>query len=177
MHSKSNVEIAEGCSRERVCLLLNSSLCAWCTVRPNKLTHWNLRQRKVYCKGQARSMGGSCSKHPNSPIVFWEEFLKTNSGGGLQDAWLVGGEVTGWWSRNLSHQPSGSNWSGVNVLMLSLKLPPSTWVRALVPVKELKEKYQIVVYILWGGTSILLYHCTVYSSLLFLCFCIPSPPN
>lgn len=33
---------------------------------------------------------------------------------------LAGGEVRGWCFRNLSHQPSCSDWSGVHVLVLSL---------------------------------------------------------
>ena len=33
---------------------------------------------------------------------------------------LVGGEVRGWCFRDLSHQPSGSDQSGVHVLVLSL---------------------------------------------------------
>ena len=33
---------------------------------------------------------------------------------------LIGGEVTGWWFWNLSHQPSGSDQSGVHVFVLSL---------------------------------------------------------
>ena len=43
---------------------------------------------------------------------------------------LVCGKVTGWCSRNLNHQPSGSNQFGVHLLALSLKLPSSTWVGA-----------------------------------------------
>ena len=34
--------------------------------------------------------------------------------------WLVGGEVTGWCIRNLSHQPSGSNQSEIQVLVVSM---------------------------------------------------------
>lgn len=45
---------------------------------------------------------------------------------------MVGSEVTGWGSRNLDNQPSGFNQSGVLVLVLSLKLPSSSWVRVLV---------------------------------------------
>ena len=44
---------------------------------------------------------------------------------------LGGGVVTGWCPRNLNYQSSGSNRSGVQVLMLSLKLPFSTWVAGL----------------------------------------------
>lgn len=56
------------------------------TVRPNRPKHQSLVQRKAYRKDQARDTGGLCSEDPNSPIVYAEEFLKTNSGGGgLQD--------------------------------------------------------------------------------------------
>ena len=51
--------------------------------------------------------------------------------------WLVGGEVTGWGSGNLA---------------LSLKLPSSTWVGALVSAEELKD---FVMYLPWGGTGTL----------------------
>ena len=51
--------------------------------------------------------------------------------------WLVGSEVTGWGSRNLA---------------LSLKLPSSTWVGALVLVEELKN---FVIYLPWWGTGTL----------------------
>ena len=51
--------------------------------------------------------------------------------------WLIGGAVTGWCSRDL---------------VLSLKLPSSTWVSALVPAEELKDR---AVYITWGGTRTL----------------------
>ena len=37
--------------------------------------------------------------------------------------WLVGGEV----SRGQHHQPSGSNWSGVYVLVGSIQLTSPTW--------------------------------------------------
>ena len=57
---------------------------------------------------------------------------------------MVGSEVTGWGSRNLDNQPSGFNQSGVLVLMLSLKLPSSSWAGVLVPVEELRDMYQIV---------------------------------
>ena len=54
-------------------------------------------------------MDGLCPKHPNPLKVFQEEFLKAKFGGGLQDVWLAGDEVTGWNSRNLNHQPSDFN--------------------------------------------------------------------
>ena len=61
--------------------------------------------------------------------------------------------LIGWWggnswcTRNLNHQPSGSNQSGVHVLGLSLKLLFSTWVGTLVPVEELRDMNQTVLYI------------------------------
>lgn len=58
-------------------------------------------------------MDGLLPKHPNSLIVFQEEFLKAKLGGGLQGVWLAGDEVTGWNSRNLNHLPSGFNQSMV----------------------------------------------------------------
>ena len=54
-------------------------------------------------------------------------------------SWLVGGEITGWHSRNL---------------VLCLKLPSSTQVGALVSAKELNDI--LLRYISWGGTRTLL---------------------
>lgn len=34
-------------------MLLNTSLCTWSTVRPNKTKHWSLEHRKIYRKGHA----------------------------------------------------------------------------------------------------------------------------
>ena len=60
---------------------------------------------------------------------------------------MVGGEVTGWCSKNLSPQSSGSDQSGVHVLKFSLKLPSSTWMEALVPVEELRHASDCYVFI------------------------------
>ena len=79
--------------------------------------------------------------------------------------WLVGGEVTGWCSRNLNHQPSGSNQSGVPGLMLSLKSPSSPWVEPLVPAEELRVDCSAHPPRRNQG---LVHHCTIIS------FCIPS---
>ena len=69
--------------------------------------------------------------------------------------WLVGGEVTGWCSRNPA---------------LSLKLPPSSWVGALVPQKN----SDTALYIPGGGTRTLPQGCTIVSWLLLPSFCVPS---
>ena len=47
--------------------------------------------------------------------------------------------------------------------MLSLKLPSSTWVGALVPAEELRDMYQIAMYNPWGGTRTLTHPCTSIS--------------
>ena len=52
---------------------------------------------------------------------------------------LGGGVVTGWCPRNLNYQSSGSNQSGVQVLMLILKLPFSTWAVGLDTIEELRD--------------------------------------
>ena len=64
-------------------------------------------------------------------------------------------------------------WWWGNRVMLSLKLPSSTSVGALVPTEELKG---IVMCIPSGGTRILPQGCTIVSWLLLLCFCIPPLP-
>ena len=67
--------------------------------------------------------------------------------------WLVGGEITGWYSRNL---------------VLSLKLPSSTWVGALVPTEELKGIGYV--YSLWWNQdpALLLHYYFLTASPLFL---------
>ena len=59
-----------------------------------------------------------------------EGFLKATFGvraaGWITFFWLAGGEVTGWRLGNLNHQPSGSNQSGVCVLVVSVWSPSST---------------------------------------------------
>ena len=52
---------------------------------------------------QARRTGASSSNSSNSPLVFMEEFLQQNlkrAAGCMVFFWLVGGEVTGQYSRN-----------------------------------------------------------------------------
>ena len=80
------------------------------------------------------------------PSGFQEEFLKAKLGvraiGYVTSFWVAGGEVIGWCSRNL---------------MLSLKLPSSTWVGTVVPVEELRDMCQIVLFIPWGGIRTLIH--------------------
>ena len=71
--------------------------------------------------------------------------------------WLVGGEVTGQCSRNL---------------VLSLKLPSSTWAAAFAPAEEIKG---IVKYFPDEEPGPLFYHCTSFLTALPL-FLLPSLP-
>ena len=72
--------------------------------------------------GQARRTGGSCSKAPNSLMVFRGRVV-------IGKMWSEGFRVCdflliGWCSRDL---------------LFSLKLPLSNWMGALVPAKEVKD--------------------------------------
>ena len=88
--------------------------------------------------------------------------------------WLVDGEITGWCSRNLNHQTSGSNQSGVSAP--SYHSPPweggggqmggeeglsvcKTILLCISPEEELGLCFTIITFLAW---------------LLFLCFCILS---
>ena len=79
--------------------------------------------------------------------LFWQNWVCMRATGCVILLWLVGEEVKGLCPRNRNHQPPGSNQPGVHVLGCSLKIPSSTWLRALVPLKELRDKYQIAIYI------------------------------
>ena len=87
---------------------------------------------KLLLQGQTRRMGNLCLKDPNFLGLFigkiWGEGCRL----------FVGGEVTRC-SRNLSHQPSGSNQAGVYVRVLSLRSTFSTWVGAFLPGEELRD--------------------------------------
>ena len=76
---------------------------------------------RVYCRCPVRRTGGSCSEDLNSLVAVREGLLKATFGvrvvGGVTFFRLVGGEVTGWCSRNLNHRPSASNQSGVYALV------------------------------------------------------------
>ena len=96
-------------------------------------------------------------------MVFREEFLKAKFGvraaGCVTFFWLVGGEVTGWYSRNLVL-------SLVTILHLGGGL--SSYRRT---------QRCIVIYTTWGGTRTMLYCCTIVSWLLFPCVSISSLPR
>ena len=113
-------------------LLLNPSSCA--NVQGGQ-TRWNVgdccRKRIICWRAMLGEQRNSCSKDGNSPLPFRKNiFIGKIWGKGcvcVTLLWLADGEVTGWWSRNLNHQPSGSNQSGGQVLGLSQELSSSSW--------------------------------------------------
>ena len=73
--------------------------------------------------------------------------------------WLIGSKIAGWCSRNL---------------VLSLKLPSSTWVDAGLSTYRRTQRYILNIYIPWAGTRTLPQDCTTVSSLLLSASCVPS---
>ena len=71
--------------------------------------------------------------------------------------WLIGSEIAEWRSRNL---------------VLSLKLPSSTWVGGGLSTYRRTQRY--IMYIPWAGTRTLPHDCTIVSSLLLFYSCVPS---
>ena len=81
-------------------------MCVPDTLKPGKLKGWSSEQRKEYCRAK-QDLGGSCSKVLNSLTVWGKPFF---IGKILVKVYrvcdlhlIVDGEVTGWYSRNLSH--------------------------------------------------------------------------
>ena len=107
--------------------LLHSSSCGQLIVRSNKLKHWTLEQRKFYCKSQARTMDGSCSKRPELSSGFqWRVFKGKFCGEGYR-VWDL--PLIDWWGGNWVSLGSWHQPSRIYMLMLSLKLqPPPGWV-------------------------------------------------
>ena len=67
--------------------------------------------------------------------------------------WLAGGEVTGRWFLNLKHPPSGSNQSGVCVLLVSMYSPVTPVSRGgLASAGQCKGMCQTIIYLPSGGT-------------------------
>ena len=151
-----------------ITLLLNPSSFAQCTVKPN--TDTELGAEKGLLQSQEKTVGSLSSKSPTT--LLGKRFYKQNLGGGLQGYVtfsLIGWwEVIGWWSRKLHHQPSSSNHSGIHVLLLSLKLPSSTWVGALISVSH------CFVFLFGGTRTLLLPHTISWLPLLFFFSCSPS---
>ena len=114
----------------------------------------NLEHRKLYCKGQARRMGGSCSKDLNLPGVLGNSFIGKIWGEGcrVRDFLLIGlwwgnkGDVSGistfWFQPVWGLHACGQH----EVTILHL-------VGVLVSTEQLKDMHEIVIYPPSGGTS------------------------
>ena len=57
-------------------LLPNPSLCARRTVRPHKMKHQSLEQRKAYFRAKKRRVSGLCSKYPELLEGFQQSIFK-----------------------------------------------------------------------------------------------------
>ena len=97
-------------------------------MRPNKPKSQSLEQRKVYCRAKQGEWVTHAQKNLNSPIVFWGEvFIGKIWGEGCRACdFLLIGLRTGQCSRHL---------------VLSLKLPSSTWLGVLVLQKNSRYCY------------------------------------
>lgn len=81
------------------------------TLKPSKLKSQSSEQRKVYRRAKQEELGSSCSKVLNSLTVWGEQIFRKVYR--LRELHLiVDGEVTGWCSRNLSHQLLDSSQKG-----------------------------------------------------------------
>ena len=83
-------------------LPLNESSNTWCTVRPNKLKHWNWEQRNVYCRTMQGDGWFMPPKILNSLKDFSKAFLKAGGGGQCYRVCdqLMNNSLIGWWWRN-----------------------------------------------------------------------------
>ena len=92
------------------------------------------------------------------------------------DLLLVDGGLTGWFSKNVNYQPLWFQPVWSLVLVLSLKLPSSTWIASPSSCRA-TQRYisQCFFYFPSEGTRTLLYTCIITSWLLFLCSCFPKP--
>ena len=78
-------------------LPLNESSNTWCTVRPNKLKHWNWEQRNVYCRTMQGDGWFMPPKILNSLKDFSKAFLKPGGkGAGLQSVWSAHAQFSDW---------------------------------------------------------------------------------
>ena len=91
----------------RVLVSLNTSLCAWHRVRPNRPKYCSLEQRKIYHRAMQGDEWLMPPKPLNSPKGFCKAFLKARWRRGFTGyvissctiLWLVDSEVTVWCHR------------------------------------------------------------------------------
>ena len=103
--------------------------------KANLLQQIVVKESTVFFAGPSKEDGKLMFQRPKLPVGFQGRVFKgevrERATGCLISSWtffwLVGGEVTGWYFWSQHHQPSGSNWSGVSVLVVSMQLTPTTW--------------------------------------------------
>ena len=113
----------------------------WGQANPN-VGVWN---REMFMQNQERRTGFWLGlKNPKLSNGFWRRIFtgKCTDFRVCEFFSLVVGEVTGRFTKDF---------------VLSLKLPSSTWVGTLVPVEELRDMCQIVLFIPWGGIRTLIH--------------------
>ena len=92
-------------------LMLNASLCAQCTMRPNKQNVW-VWSRERFTAGPRKETRELMLKKLNSLIVCKRGFYRQDLGCRLQRVWLSSDWLAvGGYFRNLKYQLSGSNQS------------------------------------------------------------------
>lgn len=102
---------------------LNLNLLAPCSKAKLLALGCGEGEYSVYCRLSSKEKGKLMLKRPELPNGFLERIFKGN-------LWtsLVSSKVTGWCCRNLNIQPSGSDWSGLYMVVVSMQSPSSTWV-------------------------------------------------
>ena len=107
------------------------TLCCWTPEpKPTCLTHSEAKQTKTSEFGAEKGLlqgtnRGEWAAHAQkswTPLwlsrkLFLKASLWVKAAGVRPFFWFLGGEVTGWCSRNFSYQPSGSNQAGIYVLV------------------------------------------------------------
>ena len=140
-------------------MLLNPSSCSHHT-EAKQMEKLEFGAEKGLLPGQARRTEQFMLKSPQLPDDLGEEFLWAEFGGEVCGCvtflWLVGGELTGWWSRNLHHQSPGSNQPGVHMLVLSLH-----WGGDLSSCSRTQMCIRVLCVTL-GRARTLPHHCTVF---------------
>ena len=94
---------------------LNLDLLAPCSKAKLLALGCGIGQYSVYCRLSSKEKGKLMLKIPELPCGFLERIF-------IGSLWtsLVSGKVTGWCCRNLNIQPSGSDWSGLYVVVVSM---------------------------------------------------------
>ena len=103
---------------------------AWNTAKAS-YWHWvAVTESTAFTAGSSKANLNLMLRRPELPDGFQRRIFKDSVRESVTVCtilWLVDGEVTEWCFRNLNHQPSGSNWTGTYLLVVSMQLTYSTW--------------------------------------------------